>query len=409
MSESRLRDLFLDTKGLSLADLESFGTDLVASQKGINWWLGDCARAAERLSPDNWSQAFPEGPPDLLQRCMAVAKAYPREGDRSRHASWTIHMREANWPDRIQRVQAHVDAGRTSDEAAKANREERADDKRPRWLLAVDVHLFVHKWYHQGNGVETAMLLSGWIQRTVERLKAKGLTDAACCFDGRGSFRKELTEGWEDPYKGDRGPKEHELIQQLDLTRELLGDHGFACLSVEGYEADDILASFAVQFPGKVTLLSSDKDVLMCLSRKCNLLRKVEWTEDETSGDSLPTYHWVTAASHVEDGCPYNNVLVQGIRPDQWAEFQTLAGDPVDNVSGARGIGATTAAELIKKFGTAQAAVEAAKAESEKDEDVCQFKPAKRKGLMEFEAKLGVTRQLVTLIDSLPIPSTTRI
>ena len=109
----------------------------------------------------------------------------------------------------------------------------------PRWLLAVDVNYFLHRFWHSGAGVESAMSVAGWVQRTVERLKEKGLTDVACCFDAPDNHRKKLTEGWEDGYK-QRPPKDPELVQQLHLVRELLCKE-FACVSVEGMEADDVL------------------------------------------------------------------------------------------------------------------------------------------------------------------------
>jgi 5'-3' exonuclease len=393
VSESPLEDLFLNTKGLTLQQLEAFGRDLVWWQKNINWYIGDCARAAAALSPDHWEQVFPEGPPDLIARCMAVAKAYPRKEDRNPLATWTIHMREANKPDRIQRVQAHVDAGRTSDEAAKANQEERADNNRPRWLLAVDVNYFLHRFWFSGAGVEAAVGVASWVQRTVERLKEKGLTDVACCFDSHTNHRKELTKDWEDKYK-DRPPKDAELVQQLQLVRELLGGHGFACVSVDGMEGDDCMASFAAQFDGRITLLTQDKDIRQCLSDHCNMLLDVEWVEDDTSGDRLPDYKWLSAKQHTE---------ATGIRPDQWTSFQAIMGDNVDGIKGVAGIGEKGAADLVKEFGTVEAVIEAAKADDER------ITAKKRQALIEFEPKLEVTRQLVTLRTDLELPLNTRV
>ena len=117
-----LRDIFLDTEGLTVEQLESFGRDLVEYQKGMNWWLGDTARAARRLlGDDNYSQVFPvDASPGLIQRCEAVAKAYPKEADRNPLATWTQHMAVANKPDRQELLAAMVDKGQTSDESRKA-------------------------------------------------------------------------------------------------------------------------------------------------------------------------------------------------------------------------------------------------------------------------------------------------
>ncbi len=279
MSESRLKDLFLDTKGLSLEELEAFGTDFLFYQAGVNWWIGDVARYAEARFPDTNEQVFPACvSPGLIARCKAVAQAYPREEDRNPLASWSIHMQNAGRPDRI--------AGHTSDEAREADKQERSaqEPHGNRWILCIDCNYFLHRFWHSGAGVEAAGQVASWVGRTVERLKAKGLTDVACCFDSHTNNRKELTKEWEDKYK-DRPPKDPELGQQLNLVRDLLGKANFCCVSVEGYEADDVLASFAKQFDGKVTLLTQDKDIKQCLSAKANMLLDVTWKEDDTSGE----------------------------------------------------------------------------------------------------------------------------
>lgn len=390
MGEQRTRKRFMDCQGLTIQDAEEYGRHLATIQRDVHFWLGDLARYAESRWPDSHHQVWPEWiSPDMLARCAAVARAYPNESDREAEATYTIYMREANKPDRIQRVQAHVDAGRTSDEANKANQEER----RNRWLLAVDVNYYLHRFWFSGAGVEAAVGVAQWVQRTVERLREKGLTDVACCFDSPTNHRKELTKDWDDKYK-DRPPKDQELVQQLHTVRQLLDGHGFACLSQDGMEADDIMASLAAQFEGNVTILSQDKDVRQCLSESCNILLDVEWHEDETSGDMIPDYKWLTAKQHTES---------TGIRPDQWTDYQTIMGDTVDGVKGAAGIGEKGAADLIREFGTVEAAIEAAKADDER------IKPAKRKALIEFEERLDVTRQLVTLKRDLPIPGNTRI
>jgi 5'-3' exonuclease len=389
---SRLRKRFLDCKGMTMQEAEAFGQGLAEQQRDVMFQIGDLARYAESRWPDTHYQVWPEWvSPGMIARAAAVSKAYPREEDRQADATYTIYMREANQTDRLERIQAHVDAGRTSDEARKANQEERP--RRIRWLLAIDVNYFLHRSWFSGAGVEAAARVASWVQRTVARLKEKGLTDVACCFDSLSNHRKELTSEWEDKYK-DRPPKDPELVQQLQLVRELLEGHGFSCVSEEGMEADDIMASFAAQFDGRVTIFSQDKDVRQCLSDHCNILLDVEWTTDETSGDYVPEYKWLSAKQHTED---------TGIRPDQWTDYQSIMGDNVDGVKGAAGIGEKGAAELIETFGTVEAVIEAAKSDDER------IKPKKREALIEFESKLEVTRQLVTLRRDLKLPGGTRI
>jgi len=108
----------------------------------------------------------------------------------------------------------------------------------------------------------------------------------------------------------------------------------------------------------------------------------------------MPSYKWISAKQHTE---------ATGIEPAKWVEYQSLMGDACDGIKGAVGIGQKGAADLIKEFGSASGAIEAAKAESDS------IRPKKREALIEFEAKLQTTRKLVTLVDSLELPTTTRI
>lgn len=394
---SRMKKRFLDTAGMTVEEAENWGRELCEMARDVPWMLGDLARWAESKLGENYSQVFPpETSPGMIQRYLGVAKLYPKLSDRQHEASWSQFMQVARKPDRQALLQAIVDQGLTTDESRKTPP---AND-RPKWLLAFDIHYFGHRHFYSGAGVETAVRVTQWVGRTVERLKAKGATDVVCAFEGRGSTRKELVEkaGWEDKYK-DRPPKPEDLRHQLQLVRDLLEKAGFACVSVDGYEADDVLASYAQQFPGRTTLITADKDLRQCLSDHCNILLDVEWTEDETSGEALPDYKWLTAKTHTE---------ATGIRPDQWTDLQILVGDAVDGIKGARSIGETGATSLIKTFETANAAIQAAKDE---DERLLSMKRGKimAQSLLDFEAKLEVTRQLVTLRTDCEVPMTTRI
>jgi DNA polymerase-1 len=124
------------------------------------------------------------------------------------------------------------------------------------------------------------------------------------------------------------------------------------------------------------------------------MLLDVEWTTDETSGDSLPEYKWLSAKTHTDK---------TGIPPSQWVAFQCLMGDATDGIKGAPGIGEKGAADIVKMFGTVEAAIAAAKTGDER------LKPRQRESLIAFEPKAEVTRKLVTLVDSLEVPTTTRI
>lgn len=392
---TRMRKRFLDCSGFDLAEAEQFGEELALMQRDVTFWIGDLARYAEARWPDTWHQAFPEWvSPGLLARAAGVCRAYPNEEDRQHECTYSQYMQVAGKPDRQKLLSEMVDKGQTTDESRKAGTDAPSGHGSPRgWLLAIDVNYFLHRFWHSGAGVEAATGVASWIQRTVNRLKEKGLTDVACCFDAFDNHRKALTKEWEDRYK-DRPPKDHELSQQLHLVRDLLQKANFACVSIEGMEADDVMASYAKQFDGKVTLLTQDKDCRQCLSAKCNILLDVTWKEDDTSGDHLPEYKWLTAKDHTE---------ATGITPERWTDYQCIMGDNVDGIRGVEGIGQKGAADLVNEFGTVEAVIQAAKDESDS------IKPKKREAIIAFESKLEVTRRLVTLRDDLTVPNSTRI
>ena len=394
----RMRKRFLDCSEMTMEEAESWGKELAETQRDIMFWLGDLARYAEARWPDQHFQVWPDWiSPGLISRAAGVTKAYPNEQDRQHEATYSQFMQNSSRADRQERLKAIVDEGLTTDESRKASKEERANDNRPRWLIAFDLHYIVHRNFYAGAGVETAMQVAGWIQRTVERLSEKGATDVLCAFEGMNNFRKSLTEGeeWADSrYKGNRGPKPHDLLQQLQLVRELLNGFGFCCVSSDSHEADDVLASAATQFPGKITIVSGDKDLNQTLCDRVNILRDVEWVENEQSGELQPEYKWWTAKMLFEE---------TGLTPLQYVESQVLSGDSTDAIAGCAGIGVKGAADLVKEFGTVEAVIQAAK-----DGDP-RITAKKRESLIEFEGKHEVTRQLVTLRTDLQLPSTTKI
>lgn len=404
----------------AMGDFETYAGLVAQSQRAVMWWIGDLARMAERRWPATWNQIFPVWmSPDLIARCKAVSEAYPAD-ERNIEANWTIHMQSAKKPDRVALVSAHVEAGHTSDEARKnpapviETPAVTQETEGPRWLLAVDVNYFIHSYFHSGAGVEAASTFDAWLWRLIDRLAyksptnpQKGLTDVVCCFDGRDNHRKKLTEGWESPYKP-RAEKEQELAGQLNVAPEMLKKRGLACVSIDGMEADDLLASYAVHFPGRVTLLTEDKDMRQCLkSGKVNMLTDVTWETNTETGASLPVYLYVNAQQHIDEGCKTYKAakgeVVKGITPEQWPHFQAIAGDTGDGIKGCVGIGGKIAMDLIKAHGTVQAVIAAAK------DGTADLTPRLLQAVLDFEPLAETTLLLTTLRNDLQVPMITRL
>ncbi len=391
-------------------------------QRGVNWWIGDYALAAERLYGELAPQVWPEWMShDHIARCKAVSAAYPLE-DRNILATWTTHYHYTKLPDRVKLVQAAVDAGLTSDEARKATSlppEEESPAESPKaaampaetakpsppaakrgWLLAVDANYYVRSRYER-EGLDCIASFVKWFEKTLAALRGLGLSDLVFCFDSPVNFRKELTVGWESPYKN-RSSKTEELVEVLNDLPVVLERRGGLVVRIHGFEADDLMASYAHQFPGCVTLLVKDKDLRQCLvEKRVNILENVRWEPNEHN-KLMPVYDWVNHADHLA-ACKYGNAIVSDITPELWPHFQAIAGDKVDDITGVVGIGPTYAQALITAHGTVQAVFEAAHAKKVKLSDTLLAK------LMAWEQFAETTLKLTTMRKDLELPWNTRI
>ena len=136
-----------------------------------------------------------------------------------------------------------------------------------------------------------------------------------------------------EAYKATRSEMPADLVPQLPLVKKLLEVFGVPCLELAGYEADDVLATLAVQTVaagGECTLVTSDKDARQLLGPHVRLL-------------NLRNNAFVGEAELLADW---------GIRPDQVVDYLSLVGDAVDNVPGIPGIGPKIASSLLQQFGT---------------------------------------------------------
>ena len=133
-----------------------------------------------------------------------------------------------------------------------------------------------------------------------------------------------------------------ELLEQLDLLPELVQAFGFAAAKAPGYEADDFLGA-AVAFEeargGEVLVATSDRDMFQLASARTTLL--------------MPR----RGVSDIQRIGPAEVRERYGVEPEQVPDFIALRGDPSDKLPGAPGIGPKTAASLLAKYGTLEAAL----------------------------------------------------
>ncbi len=252
------------------------------------------------------------------------------------------------------------------------------DPKRPR-LFLIDAMGYIFRAYHapmerlrSPSGVPTKVpyLFATMVRRL---LKAWQPDYLAVVFDvAAPTFRDELFAA----YKAQRPPMPEDLAQQLPYVRRLCEAMRLPVLEYEGYEADDVIATLARQAAARgleVFVVTSDKDLLQLVDDHIRVL--------------LPTRN-----DRVVDRAGVEELL--GVPPEQVPDVMALMGDAIDNVPGARGIGEKGARELIRRFGSVEAALEhAAEVENKRY----------RQALLEQREQILLSKQLATLRTDVPV------
>jgi len=205
--------------------------------------------------------------------------------------------------------------------------------------------------------------------------KEEGPTHLAVILDkGSHTFRNDLY----DQYKAHRPPAPEDLVPQFPLIREATRAFSLPCIEEDGFEADDIIATYTVQAVKAgwdVTIVSSDKDLAQLIQPGVDMLDTMK--NERRSDDYVMTKF--------------------GVAPAQLRDVLALMGDSVDNVPGVPGVGAKTAAKLILEYGDLDSVLAAA----------ADMKPSKLKERLVEHADLArLSRDLVTLHCEVPLPHT---
>lgn len=182
-------------------------------------------------------------------------------------------------------------------------------------------------------------------------------------------------------YKGTRKPMPEELREQVPLMKEVLTAMGVNLVSMEGYEADDLLGTLARKSEARgmdVTILSGDRDLLQLATEKV-MIRLPKTAKGKTT---IEDYH---AAQVLEK---------YQVTPPQIIELKALMGDSSDNIPGIPGVGEKTATKLIVEFGS----IENAHAHLE------EIKPNKaRESLREHYDLAQLSKTLATINTESPL------
>ena len=170
-------------------------------------------------------------------------------------------------------------------------------------------------------------------------------------------------------YKANRPEPPEDLRPQFALVRDATRAFNVPCIEMEGFEADDLIATYATQVEalgGETVIISSDKDLMQLVTDKTSML------------DTMKN-RTIRREEVIEKfGMPPENVI----------DIQALAGDSTDNVPGVPGIGVKTAAQLLEEYGDLETLLERA-------DEIKQKK--RRENLLEFADLARISKELVTL------------
>ena len=185
------------------------------------------------------------------------------------------------------------------------------------------------------------------------------------------TFRNDIYE----EYKANRPEPPEELRPQFGIIREAVRAFNVCCIEQEGWEADDLIATYAIQAVNSgadVTIISSDKDLMQLIRPGIVMVDTMKERRIE-------------APQVVEKF---------GVPPEKVIEVQALIGDSIDNIPGVPGIGVKTAAKLIQTYGDLETLLARA-------EEIKQKK--QRENLIEFAEQARISHQLVTLSQEVPL------
>lgn len=212
----------------------------------------------------------------------------------------------------------------------------------------------------------------GFMQMLLKLVEDTDADHIAVIFDtARKTFRSEIFA----EYKAHRPPPPDDLIPQFALVREATKAMNLPSIEMEGFEADDLIATYATQAADRdaeVTIVSSDKDLMQLV------------------GDNIKMMDAMRNRIISVDGV----VEKFGVGPEHVIDVQSLAGDSSDNVPGVPGIGIKTAAQLVETYGNLDSILAHA-------DEIKQ--PKRREALIEHAEMALISRDLVTLRTDAPV------
>ena len=217
----------------------------------------------------------------------------------------------------------------------------------------------------------------GFTSMLINLLRDEEPTHIAAAFDvSRKTFRSEMYP----EYKAQRSKSPDEFNGQVDLTKEVLDALGVSVLAIEGYEADDIIATLATRAREdgyKVLIVTGDRDSLQLVDASTTVLYPRKGVSDLTRFT------------------PEEVEKKYGLTPTQYPDYAALRGDPSDNLPGIPGVGEKTASKWIREYGSLAALVD----------HVDEVKGKVGDALRAHLASVQTNRQLTELVRDMQLPT----
>lgn len=202
-------------------------------------------------------------------------------------------------------------------------------------IYLIDGSTYIYRAYHATGGLSNSKgfptgAAFGFTNMIVKTLKDKSPSRIAVIFDAKGpTFRHEKYPD----YKANRPAMPDDLQAQIPRIHDIVEAYHLPKISLQGYEADDIIATLtsrALQKGWKVVIVSADKDLMQLV------------------GDDV--LMWDPQRDSIYDSAAVEKKF--GVPPERIQDFLALMGDSSDNIPGVPGVGKKTAAQLLQEFGS---------------------------------------------------------
>ena len=252
-------------------------------------------------------------------------------------------------------------------------------------LIIIDANSLIHRAFHALPPMNTSKgemvnAVYGFLLMFFKAAKEFEPDYIAACFDlpGPTERHKKFKE-----YKAKRVKAPDELYAQIPLVKKALKAFGVPCYEKQGFEADDIIGTIAkvaplrqAHPPLETIILSGDRDTLGLVNEHTRVY---------------------TARKGLKDTVLYDEAAVgkrlDGLKPEQVADYKGLRGDPSDNIPGVTGIGEKTATQLLGEFGSLESVYAS----------LDSIKPRTAELLKKYKEQAFLSRDLATINKEVPI------